>query len=569
MKAYTFDIKYVYLCNFVFEKIHFSLTYLHFFNFSSDCDCNVNRRPWTTNVQLVTPTASSNSFFSKTEKPAYTQKTATPGTNRFTTANTPFRHTQSKSEASTEYIASAEAQDIDPTIGPFFTTKEEPLITTTTHTTTKSKVIHGKIPWNRLFNSREREKIQSKLNKTLIQPKTTVQPVSVTTPPADVTTTMTTLQGIFWTLPLFKNINSKESSLDDYEGLTSGDFDFTTLGPELYRPTTDLRLYSSSYNTAKTQTEVKILPTPPTIDQHLLNNPDGVITSGSGNFFDNQLVISQSFEGRRKQQRQRKKPLGGRRLFKRPTFPNVISETSGVSTTEVTTKKNANDGTTPSVSFYSPIYTTPKPRHTTTLIPNTSKQLYMVDKTKKSKTRTQIQRNNSDTIRKSLLKTIKPIVESSKTNGNEEKGLIFDTMTISEGDYDVHPPNKKVFHKSIPDPRNRLMDNEATTARAAPLKPTTAPMRSKPRIIGGNAASFTVLSNSDAFLPCDAVGKPHPLITWKYFSPVTGTFSFFLFYWHKNKDYNVNLSFLEIYCICLLRLVNTTDFSSNLVLNLK
>uniref|UniRef100_A0A665U3S4 Immunoglobulin superfamily, member 10 n=1 Tax=Echeneis naucrates TaxID=173247 RepID=A0A665U3S4_ECHNA len=38
---------------------------------------------------------------------------------------------------------------------------------------------------------------------------------------------------------------------------------------------------------------------------------------------------------------------------------------------------------------------------------------------------------------------------------------------------------------------------------------------SRPKIIGGNIASFTVLSNSDAFLPCEAVGNPLPVTTWK------------------------------------------------------
>ncbi|KAM9189702.1 immunoglobulin superfamily member 10 [Dugong dugon] len=36
----------------------------------------------------------------------------------------------------------------------------------------------------------------------------------------------------------------------------------------------------------------------------------------------------------------------------------------------------------------------------------------------------------------------------------------------------------------------------------------------KPRIVGGKAASFTVPANSDAFLPCEAVGTPLPTIHW-------------------------------------------------------
>ncbi|KAM9033663.1 immunoglobulin superfamily member 10 isoform 1-T4 [Sarcophilus harrisii] len=36
----------------------------------------------------------------------------------------------------------------------------------------------------------------------------------------------------------------------------------------------------------------------------------------------------------------------------------------------------------------------------------------------------------------------------------------------------------------------------------------------KPRIVGGKAASFTVLANSDAFIPCEATGYPPPTIRW-------------------------------------------------------
>lgn len=45
---------------------------------------------------------------------------------------------------------------------------------------------------------------------------------------------------------------------------------------------------------------------------------------------------------------------------------------------------------------------------------------------------------------------------------------------------------------------------------------------SKPIIDGGKAASFTVLSNSDAFLPCKATGDPEPVISWNRFSSTTG-----------------------------------------------
>ncbi|XP_077344280.1 immunoglobulin superfamily member 10 [Lithobates pipiens] len=45
---------------------------------------------------------------------------------------------------------------------------------------------------------------------------------------------------------------------------------------------------------------------------------------------------------------------------------------------------------------------------------------------------------------------------------------------------------------------------------------------SKARIKGGKAASFTVLANSDAFIPCEAAGTPTPTILWTKVS--SGTF---------------------------------------------
>ncbi|XP_031459498.1 immunoglobulin superfamily member 10 isoform X1 [Phasianus colchicus] len=43
----------------------------------------------------------------------------------------------------------------------------------------------------------------------------------------------------------------------------------------------------------------------------------------------------------------------------------------------------------------------------------------------------------------------------------------------------------------------------------------------KPRIIGGKLAAFTVLANSDAFIPCEATGNPQPTIEWTKISPET------------------------------------------------
>ncbi|KAM9316507.1 immunoglobulin superfamily member 10 [Gastrophryne carolinensis] len=47
-------------------------------------------------------------------------------------------------------------------------------------------------------------------------------------------------------------------------------------------------------------------------------------------------------------------------------------------------------------------------------------------------------------------------------------------------------------------------------------------VHSRPHIVGGKAASFTVLANSDAYIPCEATGNPTPTILWTKVS--SGTF---------------------------------------------
>ncbi|XP_007938356.1 immunoglobulin superfamily member 10 [Orycteropus afer afer] len=53
-----------------------------------------------------------------------------------------------------------------------------------------------------------------------------------------------------------------------------------------------------------------------------------------------------------------------------------------------------------------------------------------------------------------------------------------------------------------------------TTSEFLPFESLSRNTFEKPRIVGGRAASFTIPANSDAFLPCEAVGKPLPTIRW-------------------------------------------------------
>jgi len=60
---------------------------------------------------------------------------------------------------------------------------------------------------------------------------------------------------------------------------------------------------------------------------------------------------------------------------------------------------------------------------------------------------------------------------------------------------------------------------ETTTVNPAALGPVSRNHFAKPTIIGGKLAAFTVLADSDAFIPCEATGNPRPTIQWTKISP--------------------------------------------------
>ncbi|XP_078523557.1 immunoglobulin superfamily member 10 [Lissotriton helveticus] len=57
-------------------------------------------------------------------------------------------------------------------------------------------------------------------------------------------------------------------------------------------------------------------------------------------------------------------------------------------------------------------------------------------------------------------------------------------------------------------------NQETTTMNQFTLETSSSDRPTKPKIKGGKLASFTVLANSDAFIPCEATGNPVPTIHW-------------------------------------------------------
>lgn len=553
--------------------------------FFSDCDCDEDKKKTeTTDLQVVTPTASSSSSLHRTERPASTQNTAASPTNNFIASNAPFTHTESRADIFSGYITSADAPEFNPTTDPFLTTNKEPSMSTTTSTTTASKVIRGRIPWNRLFGGRQREEILGRRRKPFITTKTsttaeTTTVTSTTTPAAMPTTTANSLTEPETLYPS-RHTESKESSLDDgYGDLFSADFELTTVGPSIqHLTTTNPSYYSRSFTTAETPPESQTLPSPPTVKPLSIENPDEAVSSGSGGLPDNWFVIRQRPGGTRGQQGRRRKPFRGRRPLKKPTFtklyPTSTTEalTTEVTTTEITMETSMETTIIPqrTVSVSKPLYTPSRtadrtmltvsaediseqetysyeevdwsrftssssaytPTNTplipsTTFMPTTSKGPYTTAQNRvQSNIRPPTQKNNGPTTHRTPTRRIKPTVQDNGARGVSDKGLTFDTMTIltaEQGYTNTPAPYNKDIHNAIPSVYNHVTGFETTGANIAGFQPTTKVMTSKPKIVGGNAASFTVLSNSDAFLPCEAVGNPQPTITWKRFSSSAGT----------------------------------------------
>ncbi|XP_015275106.1 PREDICTED: immunoglobulin superfamily member 10 [Gekko japonicus] len=102
------------------------------------------------------------------------------------------------------------------------------------------------------------------------------------------------------------------------------------------------------------------------------------------------------------------------------------------------------------------------------------------------------------------------IAESGKT-------FLVNTLTIlnSPQSFTQHTPvwekKKNSYHRSWSEKR---ADQETTTTNLVALESFHHNRLAKPRIIGGKLAAFTVLANSDAFIPCEATGNPRPTVHW-------------------------------------------------------
>ncbi|KAM3875186.1 immunoglobulin superfamily member 10 [Diretmus argenteus] len=526
---------------------------------TTDYDCDKNeRKTATSDPQLVTPTTSPSSSLHRTEKPDYTQHTAATTTN--ISSKVPSTHTQSRPDVSSGYITSADAPEFDPTPDP-----EEPTISTTTTTTTvtTSKVIRGRIPWNRLFGGRgrQRDKILHRVPKpsTTTETSTTVETIKMTpttTPAAP--PTVKSLAEPKTMSPSRHRETTESSSDDDYGDLFSAASQLTTPWPSLHRQTaTSPSYHSRSSTTTETPPESQTIPSPPTVKPPSKANPDEALSSGSGGYPGNWFVNKQRPGGAGGRLGRNRRPFRGRRPFRKPTITKAPTTTTEATTTKETAMETSMETTmetttlpqrtisvskplyTPSreadrsavtvstdqiseeeetdsygedawseSSGSSPAYATNRPWTTsTTFRPTTTGRSYTTSRSRVHQNiRPPTERNSGLTTQTPVFRRTRPTVPSTGAST-----------------YTPVPYNNKDIHNGIINVYNHGIGYEATTANIVGFEPSTKDMPSKPKIVGGNAASFTVLSNSDAFLPCEAVGNPHPIISWKRFSSSTGS----------------------------------------------
>ncbi|XP_029472227.1 immunoglobulin superfamily member 10 [Rhinatrema bivittatum] len=104
------------------------------------------------------------------------------------------------------------------------------------------------------------------------------------------------------------------------------------------------------------------------------------------------------------------------------------------------------------------------------------------------------------------------------------KTITVNTRTIlkSPQSYTSYTPHfSKSRNNAFTTWTEKTADRDMTTSNVLALEPLSRNRPTKPRIKGGNAASFTVLANSDAFIPCEATGNPLPTIHWTKISSET------------------------------------------------
>lgn len=409
-----------------------------------------------------------------------------------------------------------------------------------------SKIIRGKIPWSRLFGNKNREKILGRLKKPSISQKLTTTTTaetktpSIITMPADVVTTAAIPSNSMDEkdiLSPLRNTGRKDGFPgDDYEGLSSSDCESATLRPDISKVTTVMPLYQRSFTTPEYPSGFQILPSPPTVKTPSAENE--VILSGSGGTPDILPTIRQrpGWNGQKRKIFRSRRPLNRSAAgfnpgkTTKPSVTGIKMETtmsqhgtySRYKPSNKPTNANLYDKTDWTSSNSTIAYTTTKRPLTASSTLKPTSTLRPTTSWKKADNNKPLTWSEKIQIHRPEVKGIKPTVKSSSSQESRERPLNLGTITVLrlEKKYTSTPATNNInnAYSSFFD-ANRI---GMTSSSIQVPEVTTKLMMNRPKIIGGNAASYTVLSHSDAYLPCEAFGNPQPTINWRRLSSTAG-----------------------------------------------
>lgn len=496
---------------------------------------------------------------------------------------------QLKTDSSTEDIRSTNVPEQKPSKGPM---KE--VLTTVASTTTKaSKVIKGKIPWQRLFGSKQGQReILKRLRKpskpsVTIKSKATVRTMT-TTAPSMVLTALPTAESIAAPMTAIPHVRQGNQgnlgkSPDNIPSLSKFAESqnshkvislFTTASPSSkYHKTTVMYTTASTPMYASklfTATASHITPIPPSIIKKTYKEDtaefSGSYSGGSGGFSGRPSRIRKPGFHRRR--------FRGRRPLKEsttqaPTTKSATFETTTlmqqttsrltkpfyIPTTEVAKSTiytssdkidsdNKEFRTKAKPTNFPKTHSIPSELSPTASFSYTTNTVmpYNTPQSKKKKTKARINSNKRIPPQRGggRYQTQRPVNKNrqhleqltttaspdTKKRLSTERTLIFDAVTVvttKENNKLTSFPSSKGIANQIPNNYDHITVYDTISPTTKGFESSTNDIASKPIIVGGRAASFTVESNSDALIPCEASGNPEPAISWKRFSPDTGT----------------------------------------------
>ncbi|XP_062901403.1 immunoglobulin superfamily member 10 [Mobula hypostoma] len=165
----------------------------------------------------------------------------------------------------------------------------------------------------------------------------------------------------------------------------------------------------------------------------------------------------------------------------------------------------------------------PEPRvHPTTVMASSAHSLTTLQPTSRTNPRFQITLHKFDGQRPPLRSKFR----ANRPRWEKSRGWLFGTgqavtprsLTEASAEYRATTSNPKADLKSnIEDKDNRedlSSESDPSSPNFIPVDPELGKRPSKPRINREMAASLTVLADSEAFIPCEATGDPHPTIRW-------------------------------------------------------